>query len=94
MNYKRCRYFVEGPCEKQFIEALNKIQPYRLLPGRVDAYNIIHDLIPRTVIQSIVPGTMVVFVFDTDVKKTDALKMNIEHVKQYASVVKTLTIGS
>lgn len=39
MNYKRCRYFVEGPCEKQFIEALNKIQPYRLLPGKVDAYN-------------------------------------------------------
>ena len=93
MNYKRCRYFVEGPCEKQFIEALNKIQPYRLLPGKVDAYNLIHDLIPRSVINQIVPGTTVVFVFDTDVTKTDALKKNIEHVRQYASAVKTLTIA-
>lgn len=93
MNYKRCRYFVEGPCEKQFIEALNKIQPYRLQPGRVDPYNIIHDLIPRNVINLIVPGTTVVFVFDTDVKKTDALKKNIEHVRQHGSVVKTLTIA-
>ncbi|MBQ9211684.1 MAG: hypothetical protein IJ153_11285 [Clostridia bacterium] len=93
MNYKRCLYFVEGPCEKQFIEALNRIQPYRLLPGKVEVFNIVQEEIPRKRVNAVHPGTIVVFVFDTDVNKTDVLKKNIEHVKKYASEIKIMTIA-
>ena len=46
MNYKRCVYFVEGPCEEKLINAL-KIEPRLLTPGKVNVYNIIQNEIPR-----------------------------------------------
>ena len=39
MNYKRCVYFVEGPCEKQLIDAL-KAEPRLLTPGKVHVHNV------------------------------------------------------
>ena len=90
MSYKKCVYFVEGPCERQLIDALNKQQPYRLIPGRVYVHNLIQDLIPIYVINAIKPGTLVVFVFDTDVEKTDVLQKNIQHVKDYVAQVKVI----
>ena len=36
MTFKKCIYFVEGPCEKNLIDALNKIEPYLLAPGKVN----------------------------------------------------------
>lgn len=47
MNYRKCVYFVEGPCEKQLIEVLNKQHPYLLTPGKVNVLNPIQALIPR-----------------------------------------------
>ena len=87
MNYKKCVYFVEGPCEKQLIDVLNKLRPYRLVPGKVSVQNPVQELISRSTIASIAPGTKVVFVFDTDVKKTDILLRNIKHVKNFVSQV-------
>ena len=85
MNYRKCVYFVEGPCEKQLIEVLNKQHPYLLTPGKVNVLNPIQALIPRSAITGLSPGTEVVFVFDTDVEKTDILLKNIQHVKDYVS---------
>ena len=46
MNYRKCVYFVEGPCEKQLIEVLNKQHPYLLTPGKVNVLNpIVRDLL-------------------------------------------------
>ena len=87
MNYKKCLYFVEGPCEKQLIDALNKQRPYKLAPGKVIIQNPVHELISRNTITSLSPGTQVVFVFDTNVEKTDILLKNIRHVKDYVSQV-------
>ena len=91
MNYKKCVYFVEGPCEKQLIEVLNKQHPYRLSPGRVNVLNPIQALIPRSTITGLMPGTEVVYVFDTDVEKTEicyedlieSLDMLIGNLKDY-----------
>lgn len=92
MNYKRCVYFVEGPCEKQLIDAL-KAEPRLLTPGKVNVHNVIQDEIPRRVVNAIKVGTTVVFVFDTDVEKTDVLLKNIAYVKKYATQVKVVTIA-
>ena len=92
MNYKRCVYFVEGPCEEKLINAL-KAEPRLLTPGKVNVYNVIQDELPRRVVSMIQAGTMVVLVFDTDVIKTDILQKNIDHLKKYASQVKVINLA-
>ena len=68
MNSK-CIYFAEGSCEEQLVSAL-KLQPARLVSGKVKVYNVIQKLIPKSQLLSIQPGTIVVLVFDTDVPVT------------------------
>ena len=92
MNYKRCMYFVEGECEEQLINAL-KLEPRRLIPGKVKVHNVIQDILPRMVVNKIQPGTNVIFVFDTDVPKTDVLQKNIKYVKKYTSQVKLVCLA-
>ena len=92
MNYKRCLYFVEGKCEEQLIKAL-KIEPKQIIPGKVKVHNTIQDEIPRREVNMIQPGTMVVFVFDTDVEKTETPIRNIRHIKQYASQVRIIHLA-
>ena len=81
MNNK-CIYYVEGPCEQQLISAL-KEEPARLLPGKVKVYNVVQNLIPKSQMLSIQPGTTVVLVFDTDVMQTANLKKNLELLNRY-----------
>ena len=92
MNFKRCLYFVEGKCEEQLINAL-KAEPRRLTPGKVRVLNIIQTEIPRREVNMIQSGTTVVFVFDTDVERTDIFRKNINYVKKYASQVKIVYLG-
>lgn len=77
-----CVYFVEGECEKKFISAL-KEKPELILPGKVTVHNIVTNYIPKSRLLSISPETIVVFVFDTDVQKTDVLKKNIEYIEKF-----------
>ena len=92
MNFKKCVYYVEGECEEQLINAL-KLEPRRLTPGKVFVFNIIQNELPRREILKIDRGTTVVFVFDTDKEKTDALKENIRRVKDYVERVKVVSIA-
>ena len=92
MNYKKCVYFVEGECENQLINAL-KIEPRLVIPGKVKVFNVIKNEIPRREVNMIQSGTIVVFVFDTDVKKTDILLKNITYVKKYVSQVKIVLLA-
>ena len=93
MIFKKCVYFVEGPCEKQLIDALNKEPPYRLAPGKVNVHNLIQELLPRNTVNSLKEGTEVVFVFDTDMEKTDTLQRNIRLVKKYVSKVRIINLA-
>lgn len=92
MNYKKCVYFVEGKCEAQLINAL-KAEPRLLTPGKVSIFNIIKDEIPRREVNMIKAGTTVVFVFDTDVEKTDVLLKNIAYLKKYVSQIKVVFLA-
>lgn len=92
MNFKRCVYFVEGPCEEKLINAL-KAEPRLLTPGKVNVHNVIQDELPRRVVNMIQAGTTVVFVFDTDVERTDVLQKNVDYVKKYVSTVKVINLA-
>lgn len=85
MSNVKCVYYVEGPCEEKLISAL-KENPSMLLPGKVKPFNIIQNLIPRSQLLALQPGTLVVFVFDTDVPNTVVLQKNVELIARYCRV--------
>ena len=88
MNNK-CIYYVEGSCEQQLIAAL-KEAPERLIPGKIKAFNVVQNLIPKSQMLSIQAGTTVVLVFDTDVPQTSNLKKNLELLTRYCGKLKII----
>lgn len=78
----KCLYFVEGECEASLINAL-KQNPGRLIPGRTKVFNIIQNLIPKSVLLAIQPGTTIALVFDTDKPDVQILQANIEQINRY-----------
>jgi len=84
-----CVYFVEGDCEEKLINALKK-KPELILPGKVVLHNLIQEIIPNSRLIAITPKTKVVFVFDTDVDKTDILKKNIDKISRYCQNAKVI----
>ena len=79
---KNCIYYVEGKCEEQLINAL-KLEPAKLIPGKVKVFNPIQQRIPQSQLLAIKRGTIVALVFDTDIPLTQNLKDNIELIKKY-----------
>ena len=77
---KGCTYFVEGECEQKLLNAI-KTAPSLIQPGKVRVFNVIQDVLSKSHLYSIKEG-LVVFVFDSDVPKTNFLKQNIDMVKR------------
>ena len=88
----RCIYLTEGECEQALVNAL-KEEPRRIIPGKVKTFNVIKNQIPKSQLATFAPGSTVVFVFDTDVPRTDCLKQNIELVKRLTGKVRLVTIA-
>ncbi len=78
----QCFYYVEGKCEEALIKAL-KEEPAYIREGRVKVFNPIENMLSRSELLRIPAGSWVVFVFDTDVVKTDCLRKNIAALKQH-----------
>jgi hypothetical protein len=87
-----CVYFVEGACEEKLINAL-KESPARIAPGKIKIFNVIQNELPRSILISIQPGSRVVFVFDTDVSRTDQLGKNIQRLRKLCSGVKIICLA-
>lgn len=77
---------MEGACEQQLVSAL-KEGPQRLIPGKVKVFNVVQNLIPKSQLLSIQPGTTVVLVFDTDIQQTVNLRKNLELLSTYCGRV-------
>ena len=82
-------YFVEGKCEVTLLQAL-KENPQKILPGQIREFNLIQQVIPKSILMMIRPGTKVVFVFDTDVPVTQYLRSNINLVKKTCTKVEII----
>ena len=54
---KNCMYFCEGPCDEVLIKAL-KEEPGFIAPGKTKVFNVITNLIPKSVLLAIKPGTV------------------------------------
>jgi len=81
-------YFVEGECEKVLLRAFMHAEEseYHICPGKIEVLNVICEKISPAKARTIKKGTKVVFVFDTDVKKTDLLEDNIQTIVNYSSL--------
>lgn len=82
-------YFVEGKCEVTLLQEL-KEKPQKIMPGKIREFNLIQKTIPKSILISILPGTKVVFVFDTDVPVTQHLRNNIEQIKRFCQKVEII----
>lgn len=91
MTNKKCYYFAEGQCEEKLIKAL-KTKPSRVIPGKVKRFNVIQNKLPVSILMSLDPGSIVVFVFDTDKKETECLKQNIASLEKICSNVEVFTV--
>lgn len=78
--------FFEGECERQLINAL-KVNPSCLLPGKVKVFNVVQNLIPKSILITIQNNSIVALAFDTDVRVNENLVKNIERLNQYCSRV-------
>lgn len=81
-------YFVEGECEQAFLKALmhSEEADFGICPGKIEILNVLYQKITPTKARTIRKGTKVVFVFDTDVKKTNLLEDNIETIINSSSL--------
>lgn len=89
---KKCIYLTEGECEEKLINAL-KEKPSMLIPGKVKKFNVIQNEIPRSILMSFDPGSIVALVFDTDKDETEHLKKNIAALQKLSFKVVVLTIA-
>ena len=81
-------YFVEGECEAALLKALmhSELEEYRISSGKIEVFNVIYNKISATKAMTLKKGTVAVFVFDTDIKKTDILEENIDILLKYSCV--------
>lgn len=85
---RSCVYYCEGEDDLQLIDSL-KLPPGRILPGKAKKFNVIQNLLPKSILVGIKPGSIVVLVFDTDVSTNlSVVKKNIENITKYCRGVK------
>ena len=82
MGTKRILYFVEGQCEEKLINALKR-EPSLVQPGKCKVFNPISAKLTPNDFISIPIGSVIVFVFDTDVANADILRHNLKMIKKY-----------
>ena len=78
------RYFVEGECEKHFVNIYKRLPTGGLKPGKVEVFNVARDLLEPQRIMGIPRKAVVVFIFDVDCGGRDKVNQNIERVTRYS----------
>lgn len=81
------QYFVEGQCEKAFLEAFMHAKTKIVFQaGKVDIFNMILERFSKARALAIKKNTKVVIVYDTDFGNIKILKENIDTILKYASL--------
>lgn len=76
-------YFVEGECEKKLIDILKMPDSNILVPGKVQVFNVMQNLISKQRILAIPKTAHIIFVYDVDVLNVDILKRNVKTLEKY-----------
>ena len=81
----RYQRFVEGKTEKRLIEELKRVGKM-IRSGNVNVINVMQKKLPNHVLTNLVENTIVILVFDTDIKTTEILTENITRLKKCRGV--------
>lgn len=82
---KILQYYVEGEDEKKLIEVL-KTDMRLIMPGKVQILNVVQERISDTKLRILASGTILVFVFDTDVGDPSILIENIKKAEKSSNI--------
>lgn len=81
MNNRPIHYYVEGECEAKLINALKTVKDNFIRPGKVEVFNVIRDRISKFRIATLKRNTIIVLVYDVDVRRVNILDENIRLLK-------------
>ena len=79
------QYYVEGDDEKRVIEVL-KTDMRLIIPGKVQILNVVQERLTDLKLRTLQDGTILVFVFDTDVGDPTILNENIRKAKKSSNI--------
>ena len=82
MKNRRVYYFVEGECEKELVDSL-KSNPSLIIPGKSKVFNPITKRLSPNDFVTILPNSIIVFIFDTDTSDINILEHNLKMVRKY-----------
>lgn len=74
-------YYVEGECEAKLINALKTGKDNFIRPGKVEVFNVIRDRISKFRIAALKRNTIIVLVYDVDVRIVNIPDENIRLLK-------------
>ena len=88
MDRRVFQYYVEGECEKNFLNSFMhaKNSAFIIHPGRIERLNPITSRISDTKARTIKRDTTIVFVFDTDIENISILEENIKTLNRIAYI--------
>jgi len=81
-NCGKIHYYVEGKCEKVFLDEFKSGPGAYFKPGRVDVFNFVNKEIPSQRLIALGANTTLVLVYDVDVENSETLDFNIQKLKK------------
>ena len=91
MRTKNVQYYVEGEDDEKVVKVL-KDDLKVIRPGRVQKMNVVQNVLTEMRLRTLLPGTMVVLVFDNDAGNINVLNENIRILNGYSAVSEVVII--
>lgn len=88
------RYYVEGGCEKHFIDTFKSGKNPKLKAGKVEVFNILNEKLTNVRLISFTKGTTLILVYDTDVAITEIFKNNLKLLEANDNISKIYHVQS
>ena len=91
MRTKYVQYYVEGEDEEKLVNVLkNELRVIK--PGKVQKMNVVQNEFSEMRLRPLLPGTMVVLIFDVDAGNLETLQKNMKILEQYPRISEVVTI--
>lgn len=91
MRTKYVQYYVEGDDEEKLVNVLkNDLRVIR--PGKVQIMNVVQNEFTEMRLRPLLPGTMVVLIFDVDAGNPETLKKNINILEKNSRISDVITV--
>lgn len=88
------RYYVEGQCEKHFLDTYKSGPAPVFKSGKVEVFNVMNERITQTRLINFSKNTVLVLIFDTDIEPTDVFKHNLSLLRKNKNISEIIYVPS